>query len=429
MMGVWCVQAALTIAEIVGAYLFTDFIAREKIFGFRKWIFIIGMGVLACLTVYQRTYSMYSRVWLVSTILYCCLFSILCYKKERISSCITYAIYFETVYCLDLFVYVSIAMIFLDKNFLVSQFRLGGERIVVFLITRSIMAIFMILVCKKKREDFYYFKTSQSVWIIILILEHLGLIFCDRIFIPEYEKNAIDGWKIFCMIYPFLIILIVFFFAKQKYKMMYEQIKVQNTLFYGQFETMKKEFREKEQIYHDYRNHLILLQKMVSCGDGEQAQNYINDLLKSAEKECMLRVGHPVLDYLLQVKILDAYQKNIQIEEEYVCNLCGVDEDRIRDWGVLLGNLWDNALEGCEGIREEKKIFFSVKQIGNMIMVKIENSCHQNVNPNNLKTTKIDSKMHGIGSQNIEFVVNKHEGTIKRMCENGIFTIQIIMIE
>ena len=358
MMGVWCVQATLTIAEIVGAYLFTDFIAREKIFGFRKWIFIIGMGVLACLTVYQRTYSMYSRVWLVSTILYCCLFSILCYKKERISSCITYAIYFETVYCLDLFVYVSIAMIFLDKNFLVSQFRLGGERIVVFLITRSIMAIFMILVCKKKREDFYYFKTSQSVWIIILILEHLGLIFCDRIFIPEYEKNAIDGWKIFCMIYPFLIILIVFFFAKQKYKMMYEQIKVQNTLFYGQFETMKKEFREKEQIYHDYRNHLILLQKMVSCGDGEQAQNYINDLLKSAEKECMLRVGHPVLDYLLQVKILDAYQKNIQIEEEYVCNLCGVDEDRIRDWGVLLGKLWDNALEGCEGIREEKKIFF-----------------------------------------------------------------------
>lgn len=94
-----------------------------------------------------------------------------------------------------------------------------------------------------------------------------------------------------------------------------------------------------------------------------------------------------------------------------------------------MGNLWDNALEGCEGIREEKKIFFSVKQIGNMIMVKIENSCHQNVNPNNLKTTKIDSKMHGIGSQNIEFVVNKHEGTIKRMCENGIFTIQIIMIE
>ena len=147
---------------------------------------------------------------------------------------------------------------------------------------------------------------------------------------------------------------------------------------------MERKSREKDRIYHDFRNHLIILQKLASDDDNIQIQNYLKELLKNEEEEVKPRIGHPVLDYLLQVKVSKAWQKNIRIEEEYECRMWQIGEENLADWGVLLGNLWDNAIEGCE--------------------------------------------VHGIGLQNMEYVVARHNGMIKRDCRDGKFFTQVIMM-
>ena len=430
MAGLWCIQSILTILEMAGAYLFVDYISNEKVFGWRKWILITVMGALTCLTIYQRTYSMYSRIWLIQCILICWIIAVVCYRKKKTCICIAYAIYFETLYCLDLFLCIGFATAFPKKNFLINLLQVNIERIVVYLIVRCTMAVFLVaLLYKKKVEVTFYFKMNQFVWVVILVSEHMGLIMCDRVFIPGLERDAIENWRVFMLFYPLMLIMLMFYFLKQKYRIMYEQIKIQNIVYCDQYAAMEKKYREKEQVYHDFRNHMIILQRLVFCDKIIEAQNYLSNLLKNEKRECMQKIGHPILDYLLQVKILEAQQKNIQIEEKYDCNLCQLDDESLKDWGALLGNLWDNAIEGCECCGEKKKIFFSMKQIGNMIQVQMENTCRSDVNPKRLETTKADFKIHGIGMQSIGFVVEKHEGMIDRKCKDGIFQMKIIMIE
>ncbi len=427
--GLWCIQNLLSVAEIAGACLFVDCVLQQKISGCRKWIMIAGMTILSGLTIYQRTYIMYSRAWLIFSILFCWIFALICCKREKRLICTAYALYYETLYCLDLFLHIGIAAALLHKDFLTSQIQIGVERIVVYLTARILMAVLIVLLYRKKTETAYYFKAGKVAWIIIVAAEHLGLILCDKIFFYEHEEKAIDNWKIIMLLYPFVLILFTFYFIKQKYQKLYEQIRIQNALYSNKYEAMEKKSREKDQIYHDFRNHLILLQRLLLRGELTQAQGYLGNLLKSSGEECEKKTGHPVLDYLLQTKISDAQKKSIQVEEEYDCNLRQGDEESLRDWGVLFGNLWDNAIEGCEEGGEKKKIIFSVKQAGNAIIVKMENTCRPDLNPDKLKTTKTDKKVHGIGLQNVEFIVGKHEGSIKRECRDGIFSTQVIMLE
>lgn len=428
MTGLWWIQTILTVVEMIGACLFAGWISQERISGYRKWILLIGMGMLTGLSIYQRTYVMYSRIWLIFSILFCICMVMLCYKNEKILICIAYAMYFETLYCLDLFIYIGIVVAFLSENFLGSQFHIEIERILVYFISRGVMTILLMTFYRNKGRIVYYFKSGGFLWVFVLIAEHIGLILCDNVFIIGAEENAIDGWKSLLLFYPLMLLLLAYYFQRQKYRMMYEQIKIQNALYYKQYEGMEQKSREKERVYHDFKNHLIMLQKLVSNGETIKAQAYLGGLLESEEEEIGKRTGHSVLDYLIQVKISDAQQRSILIEEECECNLHWIDEEKLRDWGVLLGNLWDNAIEGCGRAGEKQKIFFSMKQTGNIIIVKIENRCVLDIHPGRLRTTKADKKMHGIGLQNIEFVVNKYGGTIKRSCREGIFSTQVVMI-
>ena len=426
----WCMQTVLTILEIAGAYFFVVCISQERASGCRKWILMAAMGMLACLTIYQRTYSMYSRLWLVQCILICWIAVAVCYRKQRTRICIAYALYYETLYCLDLFLYIGFAFIVPKGGIFISQFQISAGRIAVYLIARCALAAFMAGILHRGRaEAVFSFQMGQAVWVAVLVLEHAGLVMCDRVFFHELEKDAIGSWKFFVLFYSFALVVLVFYFLWKKYQVMCGQLKTQNAIYCSRYEAMEKEHRERERTYHDFRNHMVTLQGLACCGKIDEVQSYLEELLKSEKMGYSQRTGHPTIDYLLYVKNSDARQKGIQVKEQYDCNLCSLEGESLKDWGALLGNLWDNAVEGCICSGERKEIFFSVRQLGNMIKVQIGNTCSPNVNPKRLRTTKSDPKVHGIGLQSIEFVVVKHEGVIDRKCKDGIFLTQIIMLE
>lgn len=426
--GFWWAQAALTIAEIAGAYWFISQISEESMSGWRKWVELIGTGILAGLSIYQRSGLMYSRIWLIYCILFSCTLMTICHKEKRGLICATCAVYFETLYCLDLFLYIGAAICFFNNDFRSGLLQIGVERVGVYLIARGIMAVLLIFFYKNRKKAVYYFKAGGVVWVIVLAAEHFSLIICDRIFIFGLEKSAVNGWKILLPIYPLLLLLLALYFIQQKYRIMYGQMKIQNTLYYNQYKILERKSREKDSIYHDFRNHLVTLQKYATDGNVIQIQNYLQKLLKNEVKEEKPRTCHSVLDYLLQVKISDARQKDIQVEEEYECWLHRIDEDDLVDWSVLLGNIWDNAIEGCERVEGIRSISFTMKQTGNLVAIKMANSCLPNMNPKRLKTSKKDSRIHGIGLQNIEYVVNRHKGLITQECREGKFLTKILMI-
>ena len=428
MNGLWWTQTILTFVEIAGVFWGVRHILREKVSRSRRCFWVICIGILTGMTVYQRTPSMYSRWWLVTTLLFCIIIDH-AYQKEKTGIWIFQALYFETLYCLDIFIYIFFKILCDEQDFLADQHVIRPMRIMVYLISRGIVACGLIILYKNRGKAAQCLKSGKLIWGIVAVLEHLSLIICDRIFIPGMESESINGWKVMLFFYPFLFIALALFFILQRYRLVNTQIRIQNELYAGRFQAMEKEHREKERIYHDFRNHLVILQRMVSDGDTCQVQEYLGKLLEAGaggkEKN---RTGVPSLDYLIQVKVSKAEEWGIDVREQYGEKFPGLDTGGLMDWCVLLGNLWDNALEGCRRAEGKRWIRFSLRREGKAIAVKMENSCLTGLDAKRLLTMKADRDMHGVGLKNIDYVVSKYDGRIERGCKDGVFTTQVIII-
>ncbi|MFR2767514.1 MAG: GHKL domain-containing protein [Thomasclavelia sp.] len=84
---------------------------------------------------------------------------------------------------------------------------------------------------------------------------------------------------------------------------------------------------------------------------------------------------------------------------------------------TIFGNIYDNAIEANKENNSEKFIRTAIYKIGEMLVIRIENSCNNTLeyDGSRIKSTKKNHK--GIGMNNIKEAVKKY---------NGIFQIYIV---
>ena len=357
--GLWWVQAVLTVIEVIGVFWLVRVVFEEKGTGAGEWFSGFGVLALAGITVYQRTIAMYSRWWLVITILLGGFLLKVSGREKKWQAWTLLALYFETLYCLDIFIYIAAQIVLSERDFLSDQFNIGMKRVIIFFLTRSIMVAGCAFLYKYRRRAAYYWEIGGKLWGIIILLEHLSLICCDRIFVQGAEQEAMGGWRMLLLFYPVLTAFAAIYFIQQRYHRLYEQMERQNTLYSEKYEMMVEKSREKERVYHDFKNHMILLQKMVKEGDDSGADAYLQKLLQAGtERDASPETGVSLLDYLIQVKHSEASRKLVRAEVEYEGRIPELDRQGLMDFCALIGNLWDNAIEGCERVGEDRRIRF-----------------------------------------------------------------------
>lgn len=91
------------------------------------------------------------------------------------------------------------------------------------------------------------------------------------------------------------------------------------------------------------------------------------------------------------------------------------DMDSI-EYGVVLSNLLDNAIEAEEQEKEENRyICLNIGVEQNMIHLVVSNYISESVLQNNalLETSKKNKQLHGIGLRGVKEFVNNKEGEIE----------------
>lgn len=180
---------------------------------------------------------------------------------------------------------------------------------------------------------------------------------------------------------------------------------------------------------HDIRNRLVSLIGLLKQSQTEKAisemesnLNWINEM-----NDNIVNSGNPVIDAILQSKLRDAKQKGISIEI-FIRFSADVEIDEI-ELGIILGNALDNAIEAVEKIAdgENKTIQFKLISTKDRISISIENPVKDNVDVNNLSTTKANKFFHGYGVERIKQIARKYDGFANFTCENSIFTTNINM--
>ncbi|MBR2893154.1 MAG: GHKL domain-containing protein [Clostridia bacterium] len=161
---------------------------------------------------------------------------------------------------------------------------------------------------------------------------------------------------------------------------------------------------------HDEKNHLSVIK---SLADNEEINEYVDKIYGEIAHYSMFgNTKNKMLDLMINKYQYICEAENIELYVSIkTANLLFIESP---DLISLLGNLLDNAVEAAKS-SVDRKIDLSINRVNGLDILTCTNSCDAapQATGKNLKTTKNDDGVHGLGIRSIKSVVKKYKGNFE----------------
>ena len=197
-----------------------------------------------------------------------------------------------------------------------------------------------------------------------------------------------------------------------------EMRKMEQELQQQKYEAQERDMDEIRELYahlqkakHDAKHHITLLETLLETGRVEEAYAYLKEYSSSEQLLKMDKVcsRNMVVNYLISMKSARMQEAGIH----FSCSICdqitGVNDV---DLNILLGNLFDNAIEACERANETREISLTIKRRGTYLVIIMENTAGENVSF--AETAKPDKVNHGYGLSSMDEIAEHYGGRVHR---------------
>ena len=202
-----------------------------------------------------------------------------------------------------------------------------------------------------------------------------------------------------------------------------------------QREIMETHYRETETMYqemrgwrHDFRNHLQLLKSYAQKGDLDAVQAYLAELEQDLSRvDPAVKTGNTMADAILNSKISLARSRGVSVRADARIPVKLSISDL--DLCVILGNLFDNAIEASVKLPESQRLIrLYMDMKGSQLYISFTNFAPGGKpaqTGGRFSTTK--GSGHGFGLLRIDSVVKRLGGYLRRASEEGAFTTEILL--
>lgn len=194
---------------------------------------------------------------------------------------------------------------------------------------------------------------------------------------------------------------------------------------YAEVENMYKQIRGWR---HDYRNHIQTMKAYAASGDLTSIKNYLDALdTDLSTVDTVIKTGNKMADAILNSKISLARSKNITVvADTHIPLALKISE---LDLCVIIGNLFDNAIEASLKLPQEQRIiriYMDMKNTQLYISFTNFTACKKlNKINGRFYTSKGDG--HGFGLLRIDNIIKRLDGYLSRNSEDGAFTTEILL--
>lgn len=194
---------------------------------------------------------------------------------------------------------------------------------------------------------------------------------------------------------------------------------------YQEVETMYRQIRGWR---HDYRSHIQAMKAYAAAGDMEAIKEYL-DLLDTDlnTMDTAVKTGNPMADAILNSKISLARAKNIPVHAD--ANIPVKLNTSELDLCVILGNLFDNAIEASLELPEGQRLIRIYMDMKNtQLYISFTNfTAGKKMTKRGkiFQTTK--GAGHGLGLVRIDTIIERLDGYLSRNSEDGAFTTEILI--
>lgn len=262
-----------------------------------------------------------------------------------------------------------------------------------------------------------------------------------------YDKHR--GMYAAIPVMTFLCLISIVYSIKIYEELIRTQEEKSNLIFYKQqLSDMTAHVSEMEQLYdsirgmrHDMNNYIAdmeqllgmsMQQGILNASIESEAQKYLYHM-KDALDNLAIRyhTGNPVMDVIVNRKWRECEKAGIEfLSDFFYPEQLGIEAF---DLGILMNNALDNAIDACKKCmgKKDKSIRIHSYNKGRMLFLRIENDCNSAKllysDGKNLRTTKEDDWMHGIGLKNMNRVVERYYGTMHYEVRDQVFFLTIML--
>lgn len=292
-----------------------------------------------------------------------------------------------------------------------------------YLVTAYILTRFFHDKIKLKKEEYIIIIIYYIIFLIVVLLSIAMSRNVDFSLIWQKTFLILD----MLMFIANIIVLKMIFHINQQ-----NHYEMENALLYMQITQQEKRIREEEKNYrevqllrHDLKRYLVTYRQLLQEGKYEVIEADIDKILgKRLNTNHCVYTENTILNAVICEKMEQCSIKNIKIGVQVNADK---DMDSI-EYGVVLSNLLDNAIEAEEQEKEENRyICLNIGVEQNMIHLVVSNYISESVLQNNalLETSKKNKQLHGIGLRGVKEFVNNKEGEIEIFEENHMFVVHI----
>lgn len=292
-----------------------------------------------------------------------------------------------------------------------------------YLVTAYILTRFFHDKIKLKKEEYIIIIIFYIIFLIVVLLSIAMSRNVDFSLIWQKTFLILD----MLMFIANIIVLKMIFHINQQ-----NHYEMENALLHMQITQQEKRIREEEKNYrevqllrHDLKRYLVTYRQLLQDGKYEIIEADIDKILgKRLNTNHCVYTENTILNAVICEKMEQCSIKTIKIEVQVNADK---DMDSI-EYGVMLSNLLDNAIEAEEQEKEENRyICLNIGVEQNMIHLVVSNYISESVLQNNalLETSKKNKQLHGIGLRGVKEFVNNKEGEIEIFEENHMLVVHI----
>ncbi|MDD2957724.1 MAG: ATP-binding protein [Lachnospiraceae bacterium] len=203
---------------------------------------------------------------------------------------------------------------------------------------------------------------------------------------------------------------------------------VRNEAIEQQYREIRKAYEENRYLLHDEKH---MISYLLECLEERELLKALSFLKKYSEgitnQSRYSWTGIPTLDFIINIK----KRKMDKLSAEFILH-AQIDTLPVEDadFVVLLGNLFDNAIEAVEKCEVNKReIMLTVRNVNEMFLLQMRNTSSQI--PIKVKdqfiSSKDDRQNHGLGIESVKHIINKYSGDIEIQYDETMFQICIMI--
>lgn len=187
-------------------------------------------------------------------------------------------------------------------------------------------------------------------------------------------------------------------------------------------------YRQMRGWRHDYRNHIGVLKAYAASGDMEAIKAYLDELdTDLATVDTVIKTGNAMADAILNSKISLAKSRNIIVKADAHIPVALKTSDI--DLCVIIGNLFDNAIEASMSLPEEERtirVYMDMKNT--QLYISFTNfTAASKMKKIGKRYPSTKGEGHGLGLVRIDDIVERYDGYLSRNSEDGAFTTEILL--